>query len=320
MRASLVLAPWLRTPGAAPTEASYSCVNFLLPAIALILYIYLPCVFEDASLLKAGFCHPLSVTFALGLATHLSLYSMFLSVLTMLMVQVPQPTCKAADVCWLILAGQATKLDCLPGSFSPPEVTPAVLGVVVSVGTGCAMPIPQAVEGAIALVERGGCSFGQKALNVQKSGAVGAVIWDNTEAPLLLLQAPGTVHSKTTGKFSVHDDKKVSGEVTIPVVSLVKAEGERLIQLAANEGSEMFVSIEYDPKSCEGPKAEPSAAQAAQAAAQAAQAKRRAAPSEDQEDEEARTRLRLENLIIGDSIVTKVSADYFEAEVVRMHY
>ena len=113
----------------------------------------------------------------------------------------PPSTCAAAasDACFLIVSGDAKKLDCMPAAFSPPIVDPAVVTPVVSAGDGCPSPL-KGVEGAIALMERGKCSFGQKALNAQTGGALSAIIWDNKDAPLLLLQAPGTAYQPKTQK------------------------------------------------------------------------------------------------------------------------
>ena len=200
----------------------------------------------------------------------------------------PPQTCEAAasDACFLIVSGDAKKLDCMPAAFSPPIVDPAVVTPVVSAGDGCPSPL-KGVEGAIALMERGKCSFGQKALNAQAGGALSAIIWDNKDAPLLLLQAPGTAYQPKTQKYTLKDDKGVAGEIKIPVISVVKADGEKLEKLAADAPSDTFVSIEYDQNKCNRAdkpavkKREPVAA--------------RKAPEQEEsvEEREERTRLRL---------------------------
>jgi hypothetical protein len=248
---------------------------------------------------------------------------MFLPVVVTLLVQA-QPTCKPTDVCWLVLPGKAaSEIECLPAAFSPAKISPALLGSVVSVGLGCTVPIPEAVEGSVALIQRGGCSFGQKVLNVQKSGAIGAMIYDNVNTSPLLLQAPGTVFNRDSSTYSVHDDKKVPGQIMIPVVSLTKSEGERLAQLtkAAAGSSETFVSVEYDATSCEEKPARKTNKGKERPESEGPNGKRpgRHPPGMDTEEQEERIRLRLENVIIGDSIVTKVAADHFDAEVVRLH-
>ncbi|SEN87584.1 PA domain-containing protein [Duganella sp. CF517] len=73
--------------------------------------------------------------------------------------------------------------------FGPPLASPGVTGEVMPVidtppdtGLACtplSAPNVRAVQGKIALIDRGGCTFVEKVRNVQNAGAIGAIIVDN---------------------------------------------------------------------------------------------------------------------------------------------
>jgi aminopeptidase Y len=84
-----------------------------------------------------------------------------------------------------------------------------------SVVTGCHAPdFAGFPSGAIALIQRGGCTFGEKATNAQAAGAAGVVIYNN---------ADGNINGTLGEAFTLD----------VPVVSVSKADGE---QLAATPG------------------------------------------------------------------------------------
>jgi hypothetical protein len=88
--------------------------------------------------------------------------------------------------------GVAGVIQVGPASFGPPLSSPGVTGEVMPVvdappelGLAC-MPLSRinakAVQGKIALIDRGVCSFAVKVLNVQDAGAIGAIVVDNVAA------------------------------------------------------------------------------------------------------------------------------------------
>ena len=92
--------------------------------------------------------------------------------------------------------------------------------VMVNDGTsqptlGCNAPVND-VAGKIAMIDRGTCQFGVKALNAELAGAIGCIICNNE--PGLVIMGAGT-----TG-----------GQVNIPVVMLQQTDCAQLRQFAAN--------------------------------------------------------------------------------------
>ncbi|MFS2002260.1 PA domain-containing protein [Duganella sp. CT11-25] len=85
--------------------------------------------------------------------------------------------------------GVAGVLQVGTASFGPPLSSPGITGEVMPVvdtppelGLACAPLSPinaRAVQGKIALVDRGVCGFTVKVLNLQDAGAIGAVVVDN---------------------------------------------------------------------------------------------------------------------------------------------
>jgi len=67
--------------------------------------------------------------------------------------------------------------------------------VVAQPADGCAA-ITSAVAGKIAVIDRGTCEFGVKALNAQKAKAVGVIIANNQGATVVSVMGPGAVGSK----------------------------------------------------------------------------------------------------------------------------
>ncbi|RVD86420.1 uncharacterized protein DFL_004695 [Arthrobotrys flagrans] len=74
-----------------------------------------------------------------------------------------------------------------PMSLTPPTKNkePVLAKVVAAANDGCSeSDFGEDVKGAIALIERGNCSFGQKSENAGKAGAVAAVVYNNEPGSL----------------------------------------------------------------------------------------------------------------------------------------
>ncbi|MCB0533439.1 MAG: M36 family metallopeptidase [Lewinellaceae bacterium] len=106
------------------------------------------------------------------------------------------------------------------GAISQTPVTGA--GVVTNDGTGsndatknCTPPVND-LQGKIAIVDRGNCEFGRKALYAQQAGAVGCIICNYEDATVNM--GPGVQ----------------GAQVTIPVVSMTKPNCDKLRQFAGN--------------------------------------------------------------------------------------
>lgn len=81
------------------------------------------------------------------------------------------------------------------------------------------------LKGAIAIMERGDCMFVEKARRVQRAGAVGAIIIDNT---------PGS-SAKNSPMFSMSGDG--SDDIHIPTVFLFTQEARKLLQVLFRDPS-----------------------------------------------------------------------------------
>lgn len=126
-------------------------------------------------------------------------------------------------------------------SFGPPLRNPPLLGQVMPVvdqadgrGLACDPLSPLnalAVNGNVALVDRGGCTFVQKALNVQNEGAIAMIVVDN---------APGPV----TGLGGADPT------VTIPAVRVSQADGNAIraqLQRRSRTRSGVTASLGVNP-------------------------------------------------------------------------
>ncbi len=90
---------------------------------------------------------------------------------------------------------------------------------------GC-QPFTIDVEGKIVMIDRGGCEFGAKSLAVQQKGAVGCIICDHEDPPISGSMGAGAV----------------GAQVTIPVVSMKKADCALLRQYAGSTLNMTFVT------------------------------------------------------------------------------
>lgn len=80
----------------------------------------------------------------------------------------------------------------------------------VNVNDACT-PLTNTVTGMVVLADRGNCTYKTKALNVQTAGGLGVVIAN---------------HMDSTSPPSMGDDATITTEITIPLFSITKAEGE----------------------------------------------------------------------------------------------
>ena len=107
-------------------------------------------------------------------------------------------------------------------SFGAPITNDPVTGDVIVADDGTAesslacnpLENVEAMEGKVAIIDRGGCEFGLKALNAQEAGAIGVIICNFEDAPVGM--AAGSV----------------GAQVTIPVVSLGNANCQAIREFA----------------------------------------------------------------------------------------
>jgi minor extracellular serine protease Vpr len=93
-------------------------------------------------------------------------------------------------------------------------------GTPASANDGCVAPLSTALAGKIALIRRGTCGFYNKAINAQRAGAIGVVLYNNTTGALSPTVAPVPVGAEP---------------VTIPVAGITAADGVSIFSgLTAN--------------------------------------------------------------------------------------
>ena len=80
-----------------------------------------------------------------------------------------------------ICSVNGVELPCWPAAFAPRQFLRAEGDVHTLRGKGCVASSTRLPAGAIAVVERGACTFGQKALAAQSSGAAALLIYDHEE-------------------------------------------------------------------------------------------------------------------------------------------
>jgi extracellular elastinolytic metalloproteinase len=80
----------------------------------------------------------------------------------------------------------------LPAAFGVPLTKTGITGdvVVAEPADGCTA-ITSAVAGRIALIDRGTCEFGTKALNAQRAGAIGVIVANNQGGTAIIVMGPG---------------------------------------------------------------------------------------------------------------------------------
>ena len=94
--------------------------------------------------------------------------------------------------------------------------------------SGCeAADFPAAVAGSIALIQRGTCTFGEKALNAQNAGAVGVIIFNEGQE----------------GRTDVLGGTLGSPDFTIPIVDTTFAFGENTYNRITNLGQTVVMHL-----------------------------------------------------------------------------
>jgi subtilisin family serine protease len=106
-------------------------------------------------------------------------------------------------------------LPALTFSACPPNTT-GITSTFVSCGLGNPADFPASVKGKIALVQRGTLTFIDKASNAAKAGAIGIIVYNNTEGPLNAALA-------TTAKTAA------AIPATAPFLGITQADGQALL-------------------------------------------------------------------------------------------
>ena len=112
------------------------------------------------------------------------------------------------------------------------ELTASIIHVDDQVNQSCE-PTFYNLSGSIALIKRGACQFGLKALNAQNAGAVAVIIYNNNNSGQLI---------NGNGNLGAGDD---SNYVTIPVFSMSGASGNELVDLTDSAG-DFYATLNSD--------------------------------------------------------------------------
>ncbi|EFX03474.1 aminopeptidase y precursor [Grosmannia clavigera kw1407] len=137
-------------------------------------------------------------------------------------------------------------------SLTPPthDNKPVFGALVLATGTGCeASDYPAAVTGAITLVRRGDCPFGQKSELAGAAGAVAVVVYNSEDGPL-----SGTLGTPTATQVATFG---LSGADAAPLVAALK-KGSSLDSIAYMDSVVSTIhttnilaqTVEGDPDNC----------------------------------------------------------------------
>lgn len=151
-----------------------------------------------------------------------------------------------------LVIGDREPESALPMSLTPPTKNKdAVFGPLVLVaGDGCSeADYPSAVNGAIALIERGKCGFGDKSALAGKAGAIAAIVYNNEKGSVSgTLGTPSKYHVATFG-ISREDAqpliKKLEAGQVIPSSAYIDA----IVQKAATTNL-IVQTKDGDPDNC----------------------------------------------------------------------
>ncbi|HMJ96164.1 MAG TPA: PA domain-containing protein, partial [Thermoleophilaceae bacterium] len=94
--------------------------------------------------------------------------------------------------------------------------------------------------GAIALMQRGTCTFAEKVVNAQEAGASGAIIFNQGNDPGRMDVVAGTLGE------TAQDGQPDPADVTIPAVGISYAEGERLANESDPTTGQVIVNAQSD--------------------------------------------------------------------------
>ena len=120
--------------------------------------------------------------------------------------------------------GTAGNVNSVVASFGPRPTSDGVSGELIHIiddNPGC-VSITEDLEGKIALIERGGCTFVEKVLNAQNAGAVGVVVFNNIEGGPIVMGGQ-------------------SNQITIPSVMISNANGIALINVLNQQKVTAFI-------------------------------------------------------------------------------
>ena len=112
------------------------------------------------------------------------------------------------------------------------ELTASIIHVDDQVNQSCE-PTSYNLSGSIALIKRGACQFGLKAINAQNAGAVAVIIYNNNNSGQPI---------NGSGNLGAGDD---SNDVTIPVFSMSGASGNELVDLTESAG-DFYATLNSD--------------------------------------------------------------------------
>ena len=112
------------------------------------------------------------------------------------------------------------------------ELTASLIHVDDQINQSCE-PTSYNLSGSIALIKRGACQFGLKALNAQNAGAVAVIIYNNNNSGQPI---------NGSGNLGAGDD---SNDVTIPVFSMSGASGNELVDLIESTG-DFYATLNSD--------------------------------------------------------------------------
>ena len=112
------------------------------------------------------------------------------------------------------------------------ELTAFLIHVDDQINQSCE-PTSFNLSGSIALIKRGACQFGLKALNAQNAGAVAVIIYNNNNSGQPI---------NGSGNLGAGDD---SNDVTIPVFSMSGASGNELVDLIESTG-DFYATLNSD--------------------------------------------------------------------------
>lgn len=111
------------------------------------------------------------------------------------------------------------------GSWGGSITTPVIHAQVAKAIDSLGCTTITGVSGKWALIYRGDCEFGAKALHAQQAGAVGVIIWNHTPNELINMAAGGS-----------------GGSVTIPVLFISKADGAAM-NAQLNASNPVYISL-----------------------------------------------------------------------------
>ncbi|VUC29781.1 unnamed protein product [Clonostachys rosea] len=146
---------------------------------------------------------------------------------------VKQPFTELFHTAWGTLSIDGAKVESMSTMTYTPGGTVSAPLVLVS-NLGCSVDdFPAEVEGKVAFISRGTCSFSQKSLNAKSAGAAAAVVYNNEPGPIAgTLGTPGLDYVPIVG---------ISQEDSVAILAALEA-GEVTADFSINALSEQRVN------------------------------------------------------------------------------